>query len=642
MTEIRYVLASGSPRRKELIKQVVDNVEIITADVDERSIEEKLLSNFKGAPCQDAAGWISMELAFAKAKAVFEKLGSPENTVVIGADTSVALPDEILGKPIDREDAVRMLRKESLEPQYVLTGVAFVGLGKERKFVKSSKVVFKGLDEIQEKRIQEYCDTKDPYDKAGAYGIQAYAAKLVDYYDGNIDNIIGLPVGKVKEELDIFIGNTEKETKMNNRTDKWIEAHKDEMIKDLSELIKFRSLEADPIDGKPFGKNVDDCLQTALEYGRKFGFKATDLDGYCGLLDVGEGDETFGILAHLDVVPEGDGWTYPPYGAEIHDGKLFGRGTIDDKGPAVAAMYALAAVKNCGFNFNRKVRIILGCNEETNMKCVEHYLEKEKAPDLTITPDGTFPLSYCEKSILHMTYRKEFQSNVVMNVGEAPNIVPGYAEAVVNGKKYTCTGVQAHASLPEDGKNAIQMMFLKLNELGLDGEDGKLLKVLCDNLKMEYYGETLGIDRTDDAGRQTVNVGMVRWDEKGFEITFDLRCPSSVPEKDIYGPFDEMFEQLDAKRVYYKYSPGYSIPVDCELVSKLMKVYQDRTGDKESQPQKMGGGTYARHLPNAVSFGPEGWLCEANCHVANEFISLEQLEFLTKIIADAIIALACE
>ena len=204
VNDMRVVLASGSPRRKTLIKKIVDEVEIITADVDERKIEEPLRKRFEGAPQQDAAAWISMELAMAKAKAVFEKIGCPEDTVVIGADTSVALSDEILGKPVDRDDAVRMLRKESLEPQYVLTGVALVSSWGERKFAASSRVVFNPLDEAQEARIQAYCDLDEPYDKAGAYGLQDHADTLVKCYEGSFDNIVGLPTEKLKEEFEKY------------------------------------------------------------------------------------------------------------------------------------------------------------------------------------------------------------------------------------------------------------------------------------------------------------------------------------------------------------------------------------------------------------------------------------------------------
>ena len=201
---MRIVLASASPRRKLLIKKLFDEFEIITADVDERAIEEPLKLRFADAPQQDAASWISMELAMAKAKAVYEKIGKPENTVVIGADTSVALSDEILGKPKDRDDAVRMLRKESLEPQYVVTGVAFVAAWGERKFVALSRVVFNELDDAQEARIQAYCDLDEPYDKAGAYGLQDHADTLVKCFEGSFDNIVGLPTEKLKDEYEAF------------------------------------------------------------------------------------------------------------------------------------------------------------------------------------------------------------------------------------------------------------------------------------------------------------------------------------------------------------------------------------------------------------------------------------------------------
>ncbi len=202
---MRIVLASGSPRRKKLLKKLYDDFEILTAQIDERSIEEELLKRFEGAPRPEVTMYICMQLAYEKAMAVFEKLGSPEDTLVIGADTSCALPDEILGKPKDREDAVRMLRKESMFPQYVITGVALIAEGKKKKFSVSSRVVFKPLDKDQEERIQRYCDTDEPYDKAGAYGLQDHADTMVDYYEGDFDNIVGLPVSALKKEIDIFI-----------------------------------------------------------------------------------------------------------------------------------------------------------------------------------------------------------------------------------------------------------------------------------------------------------------------------------------------------------------------------------------------------------------------------------------------------
>lgn len=429
---------------------------------------------------------------------------------------------------------------------------------------------------------------------------------------------------------------------MSKKTDKWIIEHQNEMVEDLQSLVKIRSLEAKGCKGKPFGKEVDKALQTALAIGNKLEIPAKNLDGYCGILDAGKGRQTMGILCHLDIVPEGDGWKYPPYAAEIHSGKMFGRGTLDDKGPAVAAMYALKSVIESGYKFNKKVRIILGCNEETGMKCIEYYSEHEKNPSFTITPDGTFPLSNSEKNIMRVSYKKSFKSAVSMNVGDAPNIVPGKAVAVVGGIEYKTKGVQTHASLPETGKNAMQMMFRKLNGLKLAGTDGEVLKFFAQNFGMEYNGQSIGLDITDASGRQTVNFGMIRWNEKGFTVTLDLRCPASVPEKKIIGILDETFAKIGAKRGDYEFSKGYNIPDDAPLVKTLMGVYRKKTGDKTSKPVKMGGGTYARHLPNAVSFGPEGYMCGSECHVANEYIGIDQLIFNAQILADAIIALACE
>ena len=440
---------------------------------------------------------------------------------------------------------------------------------------------------------------------------------------------------------------------MSSQTDKWIDGNKFNMIRDLQQLISFRSVEAAPEEGKPFGKTVYDCLNTALAQAAALGLEGRSLDGYCGIIDVGDAFENLGILCHLDVVPEGDGWIYPPFVGELHNRRVYGRGAIDDKGPAIAALYALAAVKASGYGFRRKVRIILGCNEETGMKCIEHFLQKENAPTMTFTPDGFFPLSNSEKSIMTVNYRKNYNSNIEMNVGEAHNIVPGKAKAVAFGTEYYCEGVQAHASTPEAGKNAIQMMFCKLAEYcseearenaekPISGEDARVIKGLVKNFGMEYDGKSIGIDKQDASGRQTLNFGMIRWNSKGFELTLDLRCPTSIAREFILDKLDAAFAEIGAERTACSYSQGYSLDDNCELVSKLMEVYRNRTGDVDAQPKKMGGGTYARHLPNAVSFGPEGWLCESDCHVANEFISIEQLLFNAKIIADAIIALACD
>ncbi|MBO4818920.1 MAG: septum formation protein Maf [Firmicutes bacterium] len=198
---MRVILASGSPRRKELLKRIYDEFEVITAPVDERVIEERIEEELKGLPMYEVAGIMVSQLSKAKALAVFEELGCPDGCLVIGADTAVAVSDEIMGKPKDRDDAVRMLRKLSMEKQYVLTGVTVIEGGKLNTFVETSLVYFNPLDEEQERKIQEYCDTPEPYDKAGAYGIQLIGDEIVDHIEGDFDNIMGLPVERLKKEL---------------------------------------------------------------------------------------------------------------------------------------------------------------------------------------------------------------------------------------------------------------------------------------------------------------------------------------------------------------------------------------------------------------------------------------------------------
>lgn len=203
---MKIILASGSPRRRELMSEIFEKYEVITADVDERSLESEIE---KKMSCQDmtvVASEMVKELSKAKAAAVFNKLGRPSDVLVIGADTAVAVSDEIMGKPSDRDDAVRMLRKLSLEKQHVLTGVTFVLNDRYSSFCETSLVFFNYLDDAQEEKIQRYCDTDEPYDKAGAYGIQVIGDDMVDHIEGDIKNIMGFPVDRIKKELESFLG----------------------------------------------------------------------------------------------------------------------------------------------------------------------------------------------------------------------------------------------------------------------------------------------------------------------------------------------------------------------------------------------------------------------------------------------------
>ncbi len=436
---------------------------------------------------------------------------------------------------------------------------------------------------------------------------------------------------------------------MSIKTDKWIDDHFNELVEHTREIVRIPSVEGERVDETmPFGKDVRDAEDYMLKVaGKEYGLETHDHDGYYAYVDAGKEagkeKEMLGIVCHLDVVPEGSGWDHPAFGAEVTDDTIYGRGTVDDKGPAICALHALKAVIDSGYTFKRQVRLIYGLNEETGMKCIDEYCKNERIPDISFTPDGSYPLCNSEFGICHAAFKKEYKSDICFESGVAANVVPPEAKAVVNGKEYTTKGVQAHASMPWEGENAAQKMIKILAGLELSNEeDRKVVEVLDKHLGEGYSGEGFDLYYKDETGTQTLNLGLVKWDKNGFEITLDLRCPSAVKAENVKEKLCAAFAECGAELLWFNFSEGFYLSEDTEIVGKLMKVYKERTGDTESKPIVMGGGTYARHLPNAVSFGPEGYMDVCTCHIPNEHITFEQLKFNCKMLADAIIALACE
>lgn len=454
-------------------------------------------------------------------------------------------------------------------------------------------------------------------------------------------------------------------------TDKWIDEHKDELVEKLQQCVRINSVRDDGSarEGAPFGEGAAKCLEDTLNTAKAMGFEVKNLDGYCGTVDYGTGEEQLGILAHLDVVPEGEGWTYPPYAAEIHDGRLYGRGTMDDKGPAFAALFGLAAVKASGVETKRRVRLILGCDEECGMGCLHHYNEVEKAPDMCFSPDASYPLVNSEKMIYNSAYRKEYASSVRVKAGTVSNAVPGKAEIFVpvsadevnaavaklnnadftynvsaadNGANVVITGIAAHASTPEQGKNAFLAALQLMNELKLPEEDANTVAVLWDILKFDCHGESIGIDSTDDSGRLTTNVGVIEWDETGIKrLTMDIRAPITANGEAITEKLRDAFGRANMIETHHGWSDGYYVSPESELVSKLIGVYNARF-NADAKPMAIGGGTYARHLTNAVAFGTEREDEPACIHMADENIRIDHLIEDAKIMADAILALAAK
>ena len=446
-----------------------------------------------------------------------------------------------------------------------------------------------------------------------------------------------------------------------------IESMHDEMIDTLQKWIRVPSVKGEAAPGAPFGKEVRSMLDMALADCEQMGFKTQNFDGYIAHADLGEGsdEDALAILAHLDVVPEGDGWKYPPYGAVIENGRMYGRGTSDDKGPAVAALYAMKAVKDAGIPLRRKVRLILGCDEESGWEDIAHYNKVATMPRMGFSPDASYPIINIEKGIcrleLHGVLSNEGLQVIAFNNGERPNVIPGRASALVagdaatvaqaeaaakkldipaevqltdKGVSITVTGISGHAAYPETARNANGEMLLLLRELGVQGD----LCLLADKIGLDYRGEGLEISVSDGiCGYLTCNLGIIRADEGGVYATLDIRYPVMTnPDmiiKNVSASLPGMrVEAMEVKEPHH-------VPAGSELVQKLLDAYHEVTG-YERKCLYTGGGTYARSLQEGVAFGASFPQDEDLAHQANEYADIEGLYKNIKIFALAIVKLA--
>lgn len=437
-----------------------------------------------------------------------------------------------------------------------------------------------------------------------------------------------------------------------------IDRHFEEQLASLEKLIAFPSVsQGEPEPGMPLGRNIHNALEYALELARTMGFSARSLDGYCGVVDYGEGDELLMIMAHLDVVPAGTGWSSDPFTLTQKDGRLIGRGVLDDKGPAVSALYALNAIKEAGVPLKRRVRIFLGCDEERGWSCVNRYKQTEPNPTLAFTPDGEYPVINSEKNIGQTTYTKKLTgSEVRVSCGIAPNVIPGEAAAAlpftpepVDAKhgmllsgtegELRAVGRSGHASTPQDAQNALLALLDALKEQPLNAEDLATASSLAALLGFDQHGEAFGLDVTDASGRLTLSPNMLEWSENEVSITLDCRFPFSVTPERLLAAEDEKFSQIGFTRTWQKISKGHYIDPDCELVKTLLDIYGKATG-KKAEPLSIGGGTYARSFENAVAFGVEPENEPAQAHMPDESCTVESIRFDTRLMAEAIERLA--
>ena len=430
----------------------------------------------------------------------------------------------------------------------------------------------------------------------------------------------------------------------------------------LKELIAHKSVAAEAQEGMPYGRDCADCLAFAEDFLKKEGYIVRRFDKHAITADFGGGNAELGILCHLDVVPtDGQKWSSDPFKPEIREGRIYGRGAIDDKGPAAAVITAMKMIKDSGIKVNKNFRLILGSNEENGSADMEYYRKKESFPPLLFTPDGSYPLINIEKGMMRIRLSHKCEKIVSISGGAMVNAVPEAAKAQVkitaetlrkaaeklapevkfditeeNGlTNISAHGRSAHASTPELGVNALTALLELLAECDID--EAKAFA------KLFPFGETdgagCGIKCSDEvSGAVTTVLSMAEISDGKLVCTQDIRFPVCESCEGILSKLENAAKAVGVSAEPIMQSEPHHVSAESGFVKTLLNVYESVTGEK-GEPIAIGGGTYVHETENGVAFGAEFPGDENNMHGADEFIREESLLLNTEIYANAIIAL---
>ncbi|MFD2446471.1 dipeptidase PepV [Bacillus sp. CGMCC 1.16607] len=461
-----------------------------------------------------------------------------------------------------------------------------------------------------------------------------------------------------------------------------VEKRKEELIKDTQQLLHIKSLldEENTTEEAPLGEGVKEALDFMLQLGEKDGFTSKNVGNLAGHLEFGQGEDLLGILCHVDVVPEGDGWTSDPYGAEIRDGKIFARGALDDKGPTMAAYYAMKIVKELELPLSKRVRMIIGTDEESQWRCVDHYFKHEEMPTMGFAPDADFPIIYAEKGIAgfdmvlkpkHRDFTNQTIEVIRFQSGRRTNMVPDFAQASLHihmdhtklmqdfdhylkknqleGKCYIENGVfflemegtSAHGMEPKNGKNAGLYLGDFLAHQELDEGSKPFFALISEYLIDHSRGEKFGINYRDDiTGDLTINIGTFHYTpQDGGRLGVSLRYPVTNDMEKTKGKLEKILFENGFVIEKYSDSKPHHVDENDVLIQTLKKVYEEQTGEK-AELISIGGGTYARSLKSGVAFGPLFPGREDIAHQKDEYMYIEDLVKSTAIYAQAIYELA--
>lgn len=438
---------------------------------------------------------------------------------------------------------------------------------------------------------------------------------------------------------------------------------KEDYLNDLISLMKIASVRDDSqaTDEFPLGPKPAQALTIFLEMAQQDGFRTKNIDNVVGYAEWGEGDETLAILAHLDVMPAGNGWDTDPFDPVIKDGKLYGRGASDDKGPGMAAYYALKTLKDMDIKFNKKVRFIVGTDEESDWTGIKRYFEVEPAPTFGFSPDAEFPLINGEKGNVSM--KLSFAGDNAGEVGLTsfdsglrPNMVPREAEAVletasadqiaaafndflanqpitgeaeVNQRrlKLSVVGKAAHGMEPPNGENAGTYLANFLTQYDIKGAAGSFITLLGKYMHQDSRLHNFDLAFSDEVmGDLTMNVGLMNFDtQNGGQVDMNFRYPKGITPDEIQSKLSLVTAPLSVTITPGTFMVPHYVDVSDPLVTTLMAAYRDQTGDDKAQPEVVGGGTYGRMMERGVAFGALFDHTEDTMHQANEFQPVDDL-----------------
>ena len=405
-----------------------------------------------------------------------------------------------------------------------------------------------------------------------------------------------------------------------------------EFLAGLKKVMKVDSVKGLAETGAPFGKGPKKALETALDLASTLGFETKIVSDAVGYAQYGtNNDEYIGVVGHLDVVEAGSGWSYPPFDSTLEAGVLYGRGVLDNKGPAISTLYALAVLKELNIPLSKTIRILFGTDEESGSADIPLYLATEKPPIYGFTPDCKYPAVYGERGLIGIeiaTVMPEKELKQISNFKGTftRSSVPDHLEVTLkNGEEILIEGKRAPSNAPEMGENVLtKFAEIATNEHFFTGELADYFSWLATALHLKHDGSGLGIDFSDQAsGKLMLTPYAFKIEKNKVYLTLSIRYPISVTEEQILVKLKQHLP-MDSQLQIIRKMPATSFPLDHPMLKIMQEVYEECTG-MDGTPVTTTGATYARTMPNIVAFGPSFPGQKGIAHNKDEYMDLTDL-----------------